>query len=133
MASYLGMSNVELVEHSLGWLDTNKTPEKDRQILSDPGVVGLFVTSTREHFKQGFNAWMQEGRLLARDWGSRLLGISLSLIKLWYAKQDVNIASCTEPELMRILGEKAVLHMEDETHLSLEFNCRARILKNLLS
>lgn len=132
MASYIRMSDEELVAHWMRQLDTHRLPEEDQQIFSDPDVLRLFVASTREHFKQGFDAWMQEGRLLARDWCFRLEDISFSPIRLWYAKQDDSIASCTGPELKRILGDKAELHMEDETHLSLEFNCREKILADLI-
>lgn len=130
--SQLKKSDEEILQYSLKKLQKSKLPEKDRQVFSDPDVIRLFIASAREHFRQGFDAWMQDGRMLGMDWDFRIEDIKFSPIKLWFATQDINIASCTGPELKRILGDKAVLHMEEESHVSLEFNCREKILADLL-
>lgn len=132
----LKMSDETLMKASLSKLDTRfslvKIPEKDREVLSDPEVLRIFTASFREHFRQGTDASGEDVHLLVTDWGFGLEDINFRSIKLWYAKQDVNIASCTGPELKRRLGDKAELHMEDESHASLVINCGESILTDLL-
>lgn len=130
--SQLKKSDDELIESTMKKLKKSKLPEKDLELFSDPEVIRYFIGSAREHFRQGFDAWMQDGKLLSLDWDFRIEDITFHPIKLWFGLRDVNIAACTGTELKRVLGNKAKLHVEDESHASLPFNCRDTILVDLI-
>ena len=107
-------------------------PNKDKEVLAVPGVTETFIASTREHFRQGFDASIQDGTLFGSDWDFKMQDITFRPIKLWYGKQDVNVPARMGEEIKRMLGDRAEFHLEDETHISLVFNYREKILADLL-
>lgn len=131
--SQLKKSDEELLKYSMSRLEKANMPEKDRKLFTDPDILRPFIASAREHFRQGFDASMQDGQLLSQDWGFRIEDIRFRPIKLWFASQDVNIAACTGPELKRLLGDQATLRIEEESHASLVFNCGEKILADLVN
>ena len=64
------------------------------QEVTDQDSHALVLNLARRSFA-GTDASGEDGHLLVIEWGSELEDINFRPIKLWHAKQDVNIASCT--------------------------------------
>lgn len=115
-----------------GWL-TPPLDEKDKVALEDGQVNWTLIAEIREHFKQGFATYTEDGRIITGDLGFDMKDISCDKIALWYGRRDAN----TPPELgedyARRIGSKAKFNLMDETHLSLVKNCGGDILKDLLA
>ena len=111
----------------------NKVPSKDLEILSDTDTMKSFLASTREHFRQGTDAWMDEFRLVTSPAGFDLGAVRVP-VQLWYGRQDINVPLSIGEEIARRLpAGVAEMHVEDETHISLVVNCRRRVLEDVLS
>jgi len=107
-----------------------KMPEKDKVLLEKEEFVRMLLPGLRQHFRQGVDAWMEEGRLLISELGFDLRDTKRPL-RLWYGRQDVNVPLRVGEEIARRLPN-AELRIEDEAHVSLVVNCGERILRDLL-
>ena len=107
--------------------------EKDRETLKDEGFHRFVLRTTRESFAQGYEGWLQDGRLMSLDFGFRVEDIRDDLpVNLWYGKFDTNVPANHGVQIAARLGGRAYLRVEEETHLSLEVNWQEEILRELV-
>lgn len=107
--------------------------EKDLEVMTNEDNARLFLRSARESFAQGFDAALQDGRVLSTDFGFRIQDIRPDLpVQLWYGKQDVFVPLNHGETIARRLGDRANLRVEDETHASIFFNWREQFLEDLV-
>ena len=107
--------------------------EKDREVMTDEDNARRFLRSARESFAQGFDAALQDGRLLSMDLGLRIQDIRPDLpVQLWYGKHDVFVPLNHGETIAKRLSDRANLRVEDETHASIFFKWREQILADLV-
>ena len=116
---------------SFSWLVTN---DADMRFLRDPEFLTMMLNFDREHYRQGVDGFMEEGRVLTRDWGFRVEDIRTSIpIQMWYSKRDTNVPLRMGEALAARLGSRPDLHViQDETHLGLMLNYGVSALERLL-
>jgi pimeloyl-ACP methyl ester carboxylesterase len=115
-----------LERHMKEFLDSKPTAhEKDFEVMTDEDNARRFLLSSRESFSQGFDAALQDGRLLSEDFGFRIQDIRPDLpMQLWYGKHDVFVPLNHGETIAKRLGDRATLRVEDETHASIFFKWR---------
>ena len=106
-------------------------PEMDRKVMADPDTMLAVITSVREHFRQGVDGCLEEGRITTSHLGFDLRDIKRNL-RLWYGREDTDVPAAIGEEIARQLGENATLRLEDATHLSLVIDYQRPILQDLL-
>lgn len=110
-----------------------KLPEKDRLVLKDTAFYRVALRSTRQGFAQGYEGVLLDGKLCCRPFTFKVEDIPANLpVRLWYAKQDVNVPANHGVQLAKRLGSRAELKVLDETHGSLTHSWRKEILEDLL-
>lgn len=101
--------------------------EKDLEIFNSHfgvDIVRLIIPNHEAAFSQGVRLACQDAVVMCEDWGFKLEDIRKDLpIHLWYGKLDVNCPPGHGEETAARIGGKSVLHLEDETHGSITFNC----------
>lgn len=134
VSQQLNLSDEALAEISAKQLKSRlvRTPGNDRALLADGTLLRRMLPSTREHFRQGVDGFMDEARILTSDLDFELSEIDGVPISLWYGKEDMNVPPAIGDELVKRLGKKARLYNPDETHLGLLMNRKKNILKDLL-
>lgn len=107
---------------------------KDVDILKDPEFLEMVLIFNREHYKQGVEGFMEDGRVLTSDFGFRLQDIRPSLpIQLWYSRADTNVPLRMGEAIADRLSSRPDFHiLEDETHMSLVLNYSHDALERLL-
>ncbi|KAK5729845.1 hypothetical protein LTR17_011606 [Elasticomyces elasticus] len=105
--------------------------ENDRQVFANPDTLRAVITSVREHFRQGVEGCLAEGRVTTSTLGFEIKDIKRN-VRLWYGREDTDVPAAIGEEIARQLGENATLRLEDETHLSLVVNQQRPILQALL-
>ncbi|KAK0935701.1 hypothetical protein LTR29_012703 [Friedmanniomyces endolithicus] len=131
--------NMDLVsnERILGYVQTLGrwsllgVPEMDRKVMTDPDMMLAVITSVREHFRQGVDGCLEEGRVTTSSLGFDLRDVKRN-VRLWYGRQDTDVPAAIGEEIARQLGENATLRLEDATHLSLVIDYQRPILQDLL-
>ena len=107
--------------------------EKDVEFMANKDNARRYLRSSRESFAQGFDAALQDGRVLSTDFGFRIQDIRPDLpVQLWYGKYDVFVPLNHGETIAERLGDRASLRVEDETHASIFFNWREQILDDLV-
>lgn len=106
--------------------------EKDVEIFKDRELLLPFMASTKEHYRQGFSGFIQDGQTLANDWDLQIEDITFRPIQMWHGKLDVNCPMHMAKKTAELLGEGAELNVVDETHMSSFVNSAERILERLL-
>lgn len=131
------MSNEKIAKMTQAGLQTRSAKwfgpsQKDASILNDTELPKFILEFYREHYKQGVDGFMEDGRVLTSDLGFRLEDIRPSLpVQLWYGKQDNNVPLSMGQEMAKRLVS-ANLFIKDETHLSLVLAYSFDALKELL-
>ncbi|KAK3641036.1 hypothetical protein LTR56_008424 [Elasticomyces elasticus] len=105
--------------------------EKDRQVFAKPDTLLVVITSVREHFRQGVEGCLAEGRVTTSTLGFEIQDIKRN-VRLWYGRKDTDVPATIGEEIARQLGKNATLRLEDESHLSLVINQQRPILQDLL-
>lgn len=106
--------------------------EKDKLALSDGVMDRVLIAEIREHFRQGFGVYTEDGKVLAGDLGFELADVQAVQVALWYGKRDVSVPAAIGEDYASRLGSKARLRIEDETHLSLVKNFGSEIIRGLI-
>ena len=103
---------------SLGgdWL-TPPPREKDKAALEDGEMHWVLMADIRNHSKQGFATYTEDGKIIARDLGFDIADVQSDAVALWYGKCDTNVPPGVGEVYARRLKGKAKLRIEDETHL----------------
>ncbi|KAF2664925.1 alpha/beta-hydrolase [Microthyrium microscopicum] len=111
----------------------SKMSKEELAIMRDKNMHRLGLSTTREGFRQGYSGVLLDGKLCCLPFGFRAQDIRPDLpIHLWYGKQDINVPPNHGVQLADRLGSRAVLKLEDETHITLMANRKREILENLL-
>jgi pimeloyl-ACP methyl ester carboxylesterase len=117
-----------LSERSYSWVNP------DFEMVSDPTSLNMLLDFYREHYRQGVDGHMEEGRVLTSDWGFRLEDIRSDLpIQLWYSRKDRNVPFRMGEVIAERLGSRPEFFVkEQETHLKLVLTCAADALQRLV-
>lgn len=129
------LTDEERLDMAMQQVEASKSTisEKELEIMNDLEFHKAYLKSTREGFAQGYDGVLLDGRLCCLDFGFKVEGIRPDLpIHLWYAKQDVLVPANHGVQLAKRLGSRAVLRLEDETHVSLTVKYKREILESLL-
>ena len=98
-------------------------PKKDLPIFEDEGFLAFQLRTQSQCFAQGYNGWMQDGKVICAPFEFKVESIRKDLpVYLWYGKQDVNVPAIHGIQTAAALGGQAYLRIEDETHASMEIN-----------
>lgn len=106
--------------------------DKDVEMFKDRELIMNIIASTKEHYRQGFGCFIQDGQCIANDWDFRIQDITFRPIQLWHGSQDVNCPLHMSEKTAEILGEGVELNTVDETHMSSSINCAEELLAHLL-
>ena len=130
------LSNEQIVELVTSRLSNTSSSwvSPDLKTVSDPVFLNMVLDFYREHYKQGVDGHMEDGRVLTSDWGFRLEDIRSNIpIQLWYSKKDTNVPfRMGEAIAARLNTRPAFYANEDETHLNLVLKCSADALERLV-
>lgn len=111
----------------------SKTHPEDFAVFSDIDLTRLYLSSSRESFCQGFDGFLQDGKLISNDFGFRIEDIRSDLpVQLWYAKLDIYVPISHGEQIAARLGPNAHLRREDETHASISAMREEEILGDLV-
>jgi pimeloyl-ACP methyl ester carboxylesterase len=113
------------------WIAPPPDP-KDTEAMADGVLSSILIKEVREHFRQGFGVYTEDGTILAGELGFDLADVQQETVRLWYGKRDVSVPAAIGQDYATRLGSKAKLRIEDETHLSLVKNLGSEIIKNLI-
>ena len=106
---------------------------KDVEALSDPDFLRFYLPTTRQNFAQGLDGMLQDGKLIASDFGFRVEDIRPDLpVRLWYGKLDTHVPCNHGKQIAARLRGGAHLRIEDETHASLTIRWRQKALEDLV-
>lgn len=112
------------------WFGPN---QKDAVYLEDPHFYASMLEFQKEHYKQGVEGFLEDGRVFVSDLGFRLEDIRASLpLQLWCGEQDTNVPLRIGRAVAGRLRCQPALYVRDETHLSLVMKCRFMALERLL-
>ncbi|KEQ86249.1 alpha/beta-hydrolase [Aureobasidium pullulans EXF-150] len=109
----------------------------DIPLLTNEGFVELMVDIQQEHFIQGVDGFMREGKLFTSDSGFRIEDIAEEVqVDLWYGKEDTNVPMSMGEEIYKRMGggkdgKKRFFGVEG-THLGVILGCRRKILERLV-
>lgn len=108
--------------------------DPDLMYLMDPESLATMLDLYREHYKQGVDGYMEDGRVLTTDWGFSLEDIPAEIpIQLWYSKKDTNVPFRMGEAIASRLSSRPEFHVdENETHLKLVLKSSASALESLL-
>ena len=106
--------------------------EKDVEAMKDDDLLRLMLQTAREHYKQGFDGLLQDGRLICTDFGFRIENCHDVPVRLWYGRLDTFVPSAHGEQIAARLGSRAHLRLVDETHLTLFTDRRGDILEDLV-
>ncbi|SHG30901.1 alpha/beta fold hydrolase [Flagellimonas flava] len=107
-------------------------PKPDRKLLKAEPEYGIeFIKGSREAYRQGIDAVVQEWKLYVRDWGFKLHEIETP-ISLWYGDRDKMTPKYRGLHLNKALPNSELILLEDEGHFSLIRNHLGDILKGLM-
>jgi pimeloyl-ACP methyl ester carboxylesterase len=113
---------------------TSIAQKKDLEVMTNVDNARRYLRSGRETFAQGYDAALQDGRVLSTDFGFRIQDIRSDLpVQLWYGKLDVFVPLNHGETIAKRLGDRANLRVEDETHASIFFSWREQILEDLVN
>lgn len=128
------ISNEKIVELATRRLSRKPYSWVKAEGLSDPVFLNMMLDLTREHYKQGLEGHMEEGRIFTSDWAFRLQDIRSTIpIQLWYSKKDTNVPFRMGEAIAARLPSRPDFYVnEDETHLNLVLKCSADALERLL-
>ena len=99
------LSNEKIVKlvHSRLPKKSNRWVSPDLMNLKETEFLTMMLDIYREHYKQGVDGHIEDGRVLISDWGFRLKDIRSSLpIQLWYSKKDTNVTFQMARRLPRV-------------------------------
>ena len=113
------------------WIAPPPDP-KDKEAMADGVMSSILIKELREHFRQGFGVYTEDGTILAGELGFELADVQQETVRLWYGKRDVSVPAAIGEDYARRLGPKAKLRVEDETHLSLVKNFGGEIIRDLI-
>lgn len=109
----------------------NYLPTPDKKLMRDHPEYGWdFIESSKESYKQGINAVVQEWKLYVSDWQMELSAI-YSPITLWYGSSDKMAPTYRGYYYNRELPNSKLIIFENEGHFSLIRNHLEEILKEL--
>lgn len=97
-----------------------------------PDLLPGLIASTKEHFRQGFGGYLQDGKCIAGDWDFEIEDITFRRIHIWHGRQDVNCPLHMAERLADLLGDGVRLNVVDETHMSTTVNYAEQVLRDLL-
>ncbi|KAJ5272933.1 alpha/beta-hydrolase [Penicillium angulare] len=105
--------------------------KEDVKCLDDLEFRYIVIESMKEAFKQGSQgpAWDLG---LYGDWGFKLKELNGKRIDLWHGKKDVNAPFLMAEKAAAVLEGCDFHGLEEESHLSLPYNCIDSILENLV-
>jgi pimeloyl-ACP methyl ester carboxylesterase len=110
-----------------------KMSEKDLAAMEDLEFHRMSLKSTREAFSQGYDGVLVDAKLCCFNFGFKVEDIRPELpVHLWYGKQDVFVPPNHGVQLAKRLGSRAILRLDDETHVSVLVNLKKEILENLI-
>jgi len=103
----------------------------DHEVLSDPGVRSMVVTSFVEAFRQGSRGPAHEIRLITRAWDidPRLVDQAVSL---WHGQDDRTVPIAMGRRHAALLPRVSAHYLPDEGHFSLIFRHMREILRDLV-
>ncbi|OCK75658.1 alpha/beta-hydrolase [Lepidopterella palustris CBS 459.81] len=133
-AGRLDLTDEERLEILVQHISKSKASanKKDLEVM-DEDVLRMSLRSARECFSHGYDAAVQDGRLMSTEWGFRIEDIRPDLpVQLWYGKQDSSVPLNHGEQIAVRLGGRAHLRVEDETHASLQIKYQEEILENLI-
>ena len=130
------MPNEKIIEQ-IGGRVTERTARfvgPDLMYLLEPERMGTMLDLYREHYKQGIEGYMEDGRVMTTDWGFDLKDIPAELpIQLWYSKKDTNVPFQMGEAIRSRLSSPPEFHIDEhETHLQLVLKCSGSALESLL-
>lgn len=83
--------------------------EKDKAFFADEDEMRVYLATSRQSFKQGFDGMCKDGFVMCTDWGFRIEDIRKDVpVVLWYGSRDVNVP----PNHGRTIAKR--LRTEDE-------------------
>lgn len=129
----LDLNDTERLKLMRKQLLQSKAHEKDLDFINDDDFLRLSLRAMREHYAQGFDGLLQDGRLITSDFGFRIEDIRPDLpFQLWYGKLDTIVPPTHGKQIAQRLGTRALLNMKDETHASIFTNWRRKFLQDLV-
>ena len=110
----------------------NKNPPHEREVglFNTDESVRIWLTSSRETFKNGIDATVQDTHRIAADWGFRMEDVRLP-VRLWYGKFDSIAPPSQGEDYATRIGNHAQLRVLDETHGSMFANQSITFLVDL--
>ena len=133
-----GLLTEEMLVEAMPKLQKSRLPQsmkpgpKEMTVLLNENVMRTFWRSSCEFFRQGFETFCEEGRILTSDQGLQLRDLGRDLpVRLWYGKEDANVGPHMGPRVGERLGDTATLRMEGEGHASLVVNKAEDVLRDL--
>jgi pimeloyl-ACP methyl ester carboxylesterase len=119
--------------------------EKDRGFFGDEDEMRVYLATSRESFKRGFDPMCKDGFVMCVDWGFAIEEIRKDLpAVLWYGEKDVNVPPNHGRTIARRLrteseqgdGEEGKgrvrLRMLDDTHASISMRDKRGYLVDIL-
>lgn len=131
--AYTHLSPEKHIELLRSCASKSQPHEREVGLFDTEESIQLWLMTSRECFKHGVDAAVQDTYRLASDWGFRIEDIRKDLpVRLWYGKFD-GIAPVSHGERIAArLGKNAHLRIEDETHGSMFANQPQAYLTDLV-
>lgn len=112
--------------------ETEKTPEKDRDIFDDVDLMRLTIRASQEAFSQGYDGVWDDGKKSCTDFEFKVQDIRRDLkVHLWYGKDDCFVPLVHGIQIAARLDGRAQFRIEDESHAGIGVHYRREILEAL--
>ena len=134
---------------SIGKMARDPDPDVSRDVIAariksmlTPAEVELFgenqefidaiTRNYREHFRQGSEGFVTDGRLNVEPWGFRLEDVPFEGVRLYYGSKEINIPAQTGRNMAAKLKAAVFKEYEGETHLTLLKNRGADVFRDIV-
>jgi hypothetical protein len=110
--------------------ETEKMPEKDRDIFEDVDLMRLIIRSNQQAFSQGYDGVWDDGKKSCTNFGFRVQDIRQDLkVQLWYGKDDCYVPLVHGAQIAARLDGRAQFRVEEESHAGIAVHYRREILE----
>ena len=108
------------------------TPAEVELFGENQEFIDAITRDYREHFRQGSEGFVRDGRLNVEPWGFRLKDVPFEGVRLYYGSKDINTPAQMGRNMAAKLKAAVFKEYEGETHMTLLENHEDDILRDIV-
>ncbi len=122
----------EAIVRQMKYVKAVLTPAELELFGKKQEFVDEIVMDLREHFRQGSDGFVKDGRLCVEPWGFRVEDVPFEGVRLYYGSRDNNTPGQMGRTMAARLKGAVFREYEGETHMTLLENHGEDILRDIV-